>query len=144
MRNLARWASLFVVLSFLSFATYAREAEPIIDHIDVPVVVSGTKPVSADRIREAIVTAATWNRTSMWDVTKNPTQDLLSATLTVRNKHAVTVLIPYSTEKFSIKYQNSVNMKYGMSETGVPVIHPFYNKWVQSLLLSIQAELKKL
>jgi hypothetical protein len=34
-------------------------------------------------------------------------------------------------------------MKYGI-ENGKPVIHPFYNDWVDQLVRAIDAEVKKL
>lgn len=161
MINAAKFASLLFVMMTLSFGSHARETVAIIDHNDIPVMTGSSKPVTSEQVRDAISAAATSLR---WDVSKSPSQDMLSATLLVRGKHTVVVSIPYSAEKFSIKYQNSINMKYELAgppsggnsdlikmgsaakETpaGTPTIHPAYNKWVQELRQAIQAQLRKL
>jgi hypothetical protein len=145
-----------LLLTLVSLNSFSREAVPIIDHIDVPVLTSSGNPLSSDQVRDAIISAA---QARNWEVTRSPSQAMLSATLNVRGKHSVVVSIPYSSEKFSIKYANSTNMKYSMREKqpagsiqsvteasgpAVQVIHPAYNGWVQELLRSIQFELKKL
>jgi hypothetical protein len=59
----------------------------------------------------------------------------------VRN-HTVIVDIVPGPDSYSVRYADSINMKYGV-ENGSPVIHPFYNKWVDELIDSIRVELKK-
>ena len=53
------------------------------------------------------------------------------------------VEIPYSTTQYSLIYKSSINMNYEVLE-GVPVIHPNYNKWVQTFSTAIRLELMKL
>lgn len=157
----ARLAAVFSMLLVYSLFASARESVPVVDHIDVPVMTSKGSSVSIEQVRDAITVAAIAQH---WEIIKSPTENVLSATLKVRGKHTAVVSIPYSADKYSIKYQNSVNLGYGISDVsaadpanvygmnapskklkqGVPLIHPFYNKWVQSLLLAVQLEVKKL
>ena len=141
-------------------AAHARESVPVVNHIDVPVMTSSGKPVTADQVRDAIVKGA---EKKGWAVMRSPTSELLSAKLVVRNKHTVAVSIPYSAESYSIKYQDSINMNFKLSDgpkntasymqysdpsrgtpAGTPLIHPGYNSWVNDLLMSIKEELKAL
>lgn len=154
--------TVIVFLLSFSFAAFSREAVPVVDYIDMPVTNKSGQSVNADQVRDAIIRAATVNQ---WQINKNSShENLISAALVVRGKHTVVVSIPYSAEKFSIKYQNSINMKYDVAKgapgtfpgapdsnssskdihEGTRVIHPFYNKWVNALLLDIQSELAKL
>lgn len=145
----------FLLLSIVSFAAYSRSAVPVIDYAEIPVLTTTGNPISSDAVRDAIVSAA---QTHKWEIFRSPNQQTLSATH-IRGKHTVMVTIPYSVEKFSIQYLNSINMKYGIQErntgpinpyvqynsvTSVRVIHPAYNTWVEELLRAIQFELKKL
>jgi hypothetical protein len=142
-------------------AVHARESVPVVNHIDVPVMTGSGKPVTADQVRDAIIKGAA---NKEWQVTRSPNSDLLSAKIVVRNKHTVVVSIPYSAERFSIKYESSINMNYKLSDgpsapnvgyaqynnpaqgipAGTPLIHPGYNSWVNYLLISIKDELKGL
>lgn len=146
---------------FFCSAAHAREPVPVVNHIDVPVMTSSGQPVTADKVRDAIIKGA---EKKDWMVTQSPNGELLSAKLVVRNKHTVVVSIPYSAERFSIKYQDSINMNYKLSDgppasqvgymqynspsqgtpAGTPLIHPGYNSWVNYLLMSIKDELKAL
>ena len=60
----------------------------------------------------------------------------------MRNKHTIVVNISVAADTYSVKYQSSINMNYAVVD-GRPVIHPNYNKWVQTLVDGIGAELKK-
>lgn len=153
-----RLLKLMLVFMVLIKPALAREPVAIIDHIDIPVVTITGKPVTTDQVKNAITNAAV---SLNWQLNKSPNQDLLSATLHVRGKHTVVVSIPYSHEKFSLKYESSVNMKFIPGEAGGalisgnvnrvsqdtatgPRIHPFYNRWVQDLMQAIKLELNKL
>lgn len=159
----AKFLGLLSVLILLSFGAFARETVPIVEYNDVAVTTGSGKPATADQVRDAITEAA---RVNKWEISRGAGQELLLATLYVRGKHTVAVSIPYSAERFSIKYKDSVNMKYSLSKLApnangstdlsrisaptqslppdTPVIHPAYNRWVQTLLQSIHLELKKL
>jgi hypothetical protein len=53
------------------------------------------------------------------------------------------VNIEPTTTEYSVRYANSINMKYE-AINGQPVIHPHYNKFVNELIQSIRIELLKL
>lgn len=161
MNGIAKLLGLLIALIFLPFGVMARETVPIINHDDVLVASGSGKALTADQVREAIVSAA---RANKWIISKAADQNLLSATLVVNGKHTVVVSIPYSAEKFSIRYQSSNNMNYNVKsppaegstdltkinsparslQADTPMIHPGYNKWVSALLQSIRLELTKL
>ncbi len=129
----------FILFSFISFPALAREPVPIINYDAVQIVTtSGNKP-QVTQVEQAIKTAAAANE---WTLSNSEDGKLL-ATLFVRNKHTVVVEITYDTEKYSLQYKDSINMKYG-TQNGKPVIHPFYNRWVETLKEAIRVELLKL
>jgi hypothetical protein len=129
-----------------------RALVPIVDYKDVSVGTKTGKPVTADQVRDAIATAG---KKLNWDMAFAANNGLVG-TLVVNNKHTVSVDISVAADRFSVKYRNSINMKYGISgkphysgsagavPEGVPVIHPGYNQWVQALMTAIDGELKKL
>lgn len=161
MNGTARLIGLLMALITLSFGVMARDVVPIVNYDDILVASGSGKPVSNEQVREAIVNAA---RANNWVVGKVVDKDVLSATLLVKGKHTVVVSIPYSADKFSIRYQDSSNMKYSLAKPAMegstdltkinsparnlqaetPMIHPAYNKWVQALLQSIRLELTRL
>jgi hypothetical protein len=142
--------ALFVML-FSAGQALARQVVPVVDFVDVPVVTTSGHSVTAQQVRDVIIAAATGRQ---WSIAKSPSENLLTATLEVRGKHTVVVVMTYSEKAYSIKYQGSTNMKYAvMSEIngvmrddprGMKMIHPFYNRWVQDLNDTIRLELKKL
>ena len=129
-----------------------RALVPIVDYKDVTVGTTSGKPVTAEQVRDAIAAAG---KRLNWDMALAANSGLVG-TLVVNNKHTVSVDIGVAADKFSVRYRNSINMKYGISgkphysnsanpvPEGVPVIHPAYNQWVQALMTAIDGELKKL
>lgn len=160
MKKFARIAAFIIPLVTMNGVSHAREPVPIVDYNDITVVTGSGNSITSEQIRTAITAAANGLR---WEVNKSPNQDVLLASLRVRNKHTVVVSIPYSVQKYSIRYESSINMKYrpsgavtntgygnntgmqpaGATQTG-PVIHPFYDRWVQELMGSIKTELGRL
>lgn len=132
--------SLAVLLSCLLFANLAlaRSVVPIDTLENLPITSATGKSIKAQEVEQAILTAAGINQ---WNVDKRE-PGLVIATLNVRNKHIISVKIPYTTESYSLQYLSSDNMKYEVKE-GVPSIHPFYNRWVKNLRDSIDRELLK-
>ncbi|MCB5188049.1 hypothetical protein LG200_08535 [Methylobacillus caricis] len=127
----------FIFATLLTAPAFARSVNAIINHEDVPIVSASGKSLQASDVEQAIITAAGINQ---WTVSRNDNGNELVGTLVVRNKHTITVNIPYTAEKYSILYRSSDNMKYEVKD-GVPCIHPFYNKWVGALKTSIDREL---
>jgi hypothetical protein len=129
----------FILFSILSLSAAAREAVPVVNYEALEITTSnGNKPDVA-KVEQAIKTAAIANN---WTLSTD-TDGTLLATLVVRNKHTIVVTIPFDSSKFGLLYKNSINMKYEMRD-GKPVIHPFYNKWVDVLKEAIRLELLKL
>ena len=143
-------AMLFIAMPITAVAQ--RALVPIVDYKDVSVATKSGKPVTAEQVRDAIATAG---KKLNWDMAFAANNGLVG-TLVVNNKHTVSVDISVAVDKFSVKYRNSINMKYGLSgkphysnsanpvAEGVPVIHPGYNQWVQTLMKGIDGELKNL
>jgi hypothetical protein len=114
-----------------------RATVPIVNYNDVNFTTTSKKPTLA-QVQKAIVTAC---ETKGWIVNdKGPGK--MVATLTVREKHTVIVLITYNTSSFSINYADSTDMKYGVKQ-GEPSIHPFYNEWVKELEEAIKIEVNQ-
>jgi hypothetical protein len=147
-------------LALLAVPASARTSVPIIDYPDQPVVTGSGKTLSAADVRQAIASAATQRN---WVVTNGPGEGRVTATLTVRNKHTISVVIAYKADAFSVGYLSSVNMNYNenwpveqtsygnrgytvqQKDNTLPgVIHPNYNKWVQDLLTGIKINLRLL
>ena len=140
-------ASLVVLLGLMIAASSAhgRGSVPIIEHRDLPVKTGSGAAVSAEQVGAAIAAALDTAKAEMnfpWK--REPTgPNAVLATLQVRGKHTIKVEISWSADKYSALYKDSIDMNYKVKKDG-PVIHPFYNKWVDELLASINAELAKL
>lgn len=133
------FAGLILALAFAAGPASARWPMPIVNYPDVPVVTSSGAVPSAARVKQAIQAGATAKN---WTVAQQA-DGKLQATLKVRGKHTVIVQIAYTAEKYSLTYQDSIDMNYGQ-RNGEPVIHPFYNNWVADLKESIRSEMLKL
>ena len=132
------FAAFLIASTLVAAPAIAREVVPVINHDNIAVATSSGKAPAAEQVKQALLTAA---GARGWEVA--PQADgKLQATLIVRNKHTIVVEIAYSDQKYSLTYKGSSNMKYGQRD-GQPVIHPFYNKWVQDLKEAIRLELLK-
>lgn len=135
--------ALVVVAAVLTAsAAHAQRAPvPIVDRPNVAAVTGSGKPVSQEALQQAIIRGgATGAR--KWSIGPAGDGKTLKGTYIVR-AHTVVVNIEPGLGSYSLKYADSVNMKYGV-EDGKPVIHPFYNQWVDQLIQAIDFELKKL
>jgi hypothetical protein len=109
------------------------------------------KPLTTAMVRQIITTVAI---SKGWQV--QPVSDqLLQASINVRNKHTAVVLIHYTAKDFSIEYKDSTNLNYVSAEQALAeakeaqernrrefdqvklptgaLIHPNYNRWVKGL-----------
>lgn len=114
----------------------ARSVTPIDQLDNLPIISASGKSIKSQDVEQAIITAAGINK---WTIDKREPGEL-TATLNERNKHFISVKIPYTAETYSLQYLSSTNMKYE-NKDGVPTIHPFYNRWVKNLRDSIDREL---
>jgi hypothetical protein len=124
-----------------SAAHAQRTPVPIIDHPNVVVAAGSGKGVSQESLRQAIISGGA-SGPRKWTIVPAGDGKTLKGTYIVR-AHTVVVDIVPGPGSYSLKYADSTNMKYGM-DFGKPVIHPFYNDWVQQLVRAIDAEVKKL
>jgi hypothetical protein len=139
MQNLGRLLVLIAAL-LAAFAVFAQRAPvPIIDHANVPISTGSGKPASLEAIKRAIVDGGA-NGERKWVFV--PHGNGLRGTYKVRT-HTVVVDVTPGKDAFSLKYADSINMKYEIYN-GTPVIHPFYNRWVDELLKAISVEMTKL
>lgn len=92
--------------------------------------------VSQDKVYQAIKMAG---NSKGWIITQVK-PGLAMGKLNAR-KHQAVVEIPYTSESFSIKYRDSLNLKYN-AETNE--IHNNYNGWVQNLENAINFQLSTL
>jgi hypothetical protein len=124
-----------------SAAHAQRTPVPVVDHPNVSVTSGSGKAVSAEALRQAIISGGA-NGPRKWTIVPAGDGKNLKGTYMVRS-HTVVVDIEPGSSSYSVKYADSSNMKYGLSD-GKPVIHPFYNDWVQQLIRAIDVEAKKL
>ena len=133
----------------------ARPAVPIVPHDNVPIVSGSGKTLSLDEIRGAIARGA-----AVHDWTVSPVHPgELVASLNVRNKHFASVTIKYTETAYSVTYRDSTNLEYQLSHPNAsarredfpsapspntPLIHPNYNRWVDTLIRDIHTELRRL
>lgn len=132
-------SAFLIFAAILSLDAAARTPVAIINFDNVSVATSNGKPVQAVQVSQAIQAAAGARN---WTIATQSDGKLL-ATLHVRGKHTIVVAITYAADKYSLSYNSSVNMNYGIRD-GLSVIHPFYNKWVQELKESIRVALIRL
>jgi hypothetical protein len=128
------------VLLLAGQAQAQRQPVPIVNHENVAIATQSATTPTLEQVGKAI-TAGAQNR--KWTVSHVAGQPKLQAKLDVRSKHTVVVEINYSETAYSVQYLSSINMKYRVTD-GVPVIHPFYNRWVSDLMEGIKAEVAKL
>lgn len=127
-----------LLLALFSGGAWARADVPIINHENVAITTLSGKTLESSQIQQAIGAACAANGWTMAPSGDNK----LTASLLVRGKHTAIVDIIWTTGAYSIRYKSSVNLNY-MEKDGVPMIHPFYNKWVSALRDSISRELAK-
>jgi hypothetical protein len=135
-------ALVVVVAALAASAAHAqRTPVPIIDRPNVSVVTGSGKALSQEALRQAIISGGA-NGPRKWAIVPAGDGKSLKGTYIVR-AHTVVVDIVPGSSSYSLKYADSINMKYRV-ESGQPVIHPFYNDWVDQLIRAIDFEVKKL
>jgi hypothetical protein len=139
MQTFARMLVAAAALLAASAVHAQRQPVPIIDHPSVPVVTGSGKPVALEALRRAIIDGGAAGARKWHFV---PNGSALRGTYKVRSHTVVVDVVPGS-NAYSLRYADSINMKHGL-EDGTPVIHPFYNRWVDELIDSIRLELGKL
>ncbi|WP_353189362.1 hypothetical protein [Pandoraea pnomenusa] len=151
-------ASLAITVSAMiaPAAMAARAAVPIVPHDNIAIVSGTGKTPTLDEVRGAITRGAAIHDWSISVVQPG----VLMASLNVRNKHFASVTIKYSETSYSVTYRDSTNLEYQVAGERVaatrredfpstispstPMIHPNYNRWVDTLIHDINVELRRL
>lgn len=128
-------AACFVVL--LSGCSYTLKNNP-------PVSVStiAGKPLTEERVKASILAAGKQTRI-LWDMTEMK-PGLIRAKLNFKNKHKITLDIPYSADSYQLVYVDSQMMRYEppSSPGGTAKIGGHYIDWVNALDERIKANLR--
>lgn len=127
-KTLAVALTLSLALAAGAYAT--RSAVPLIEPARIELAASSAN-ADVEAVKNAIVVGgAVLN----WTVVSSE-PGKLRLQFSKQGKHIVVVDATYDATGYQLKYVSSTNMKY--EETDGPVIHPFYNKWVDNLIHSI-------
>ena len=140
-RNVTRMLLAVAALIAAATAHAQRALVPIVDRPNVPAVTASGKPLSQEALKQAIISGGA-NGPRRWLIVAEGDGKTLKGTYIVR-QHTVVVQIVPGSNSYSVKYADSSNMKYTVYD-GKPVIHPFYNDWVDQLIRAIDFEVKKL
>jgi hypothetical protein len=140
-RRITRTLLAATALAAASAVHAQRHPVPIIDRPNVPALSASGKPVSAEALQQAIIAGGA-NGARKWNIVPAGDGKTLRGTYIVRTHTVVVEIVPWP-GWYSLQYRDSSNMKYDI-ENGKPVIHPFYNDWVDQLIRAIDAEVKKL
>ncbi len=118
-----------VIISLLVTLTACKSLVPTMDLNNNPV-----NAVSLDKVEKAIMAGSAARG---WTPMKEKDGHII-ASINVRGKHQAAVDIFYNDKEYSIKYKDSLGLKY---EPSTGKIHPKYNQWVNNLKTSINTEL---
>src|SRR6218665_3128284 len=95
------FAVLLLALVFVAGPASARRLVPIIHHSDIAATASSGNTLTPRQVNQAIMVGAA---AKGWTTAEQGDGQLL-ATVNVRGKHTVMVLIAYTSEKYSLTYQ---------------------------------------
>lgn len=121
-------------------AAHARNPVTLVDIENEPIAAGSGKSLTLEEVGSALRQAG---RIQGWSIDVVAPGTAMG-TLVVRNKHTIKVDIRFTDKALSIKYKDSINMKYGTNSDGQPVIHPYYMTWIQNLLQDLRIELGRL
>ena len=121
-----------LILSLALVASaHARSAVPLIEPARVQLAAAGANE-NADAVKNAIVAGGAERGWVL--ISSDPGK--LRLKYNKQGKHEVVVDVTYDATGYQLKYVSSMNMKYENDADG-PMIHPFYNKWINNLMFSI-------
>jgi hypothetical protein len=131
---------LFIAIAIFSLNGFARSDVEAIDRIDVPINTLSEKKLTLTQVRSLIKSAG---GVRGWEFANGQEPNSLVGTIWVRNKHMISVNIPYKVDSYSIYYKDSSNMNAMVNESGKTMIHPKYNEWVSNLMMDIRSQSAK-
>ena len=109
-------------------------SRPIVNVTDQPIVTAAGKQLTADQVRNGIVSAG---NASGWVMT--PVSPGLISGRFVKQDHVAVVDIRYSEKMYSITYKDSINLNYRGTQ-----IHKAYDEWIEGLDREIRNELLRM
>ena len=133
-RSAFQLAMILVATLFLSACL--RQA-PVLNVSDRAFPDNVAQKLTLDEVAGAIAQAGI-GRQDEWRFDRI-SDNLIMADITVRNKHTARVRIPFSTESFSIQYEDSTGLLYDGAQ-----IHRNYNKWIGHLSSDIYKSVTQL
>ena len=116
----------------LAVGAHARSAVPLIEPPHIELAVGGDN-ADTDAVKNAIVAGGAQVQ---WAVVSSEPGKLRLRYIK-NGKHEVIVDALYDATGYQLKYVSSSNMKYDPDSLDGPVIHPYYNKWIEQLMHSI-------
>lgn len=131
---------LFLLAFAVSGAAFARTPEPVVNLVDQAVTPASGKVLTADEVKQAIGKVA---QEKKWVVTPLPDGKLNASLSWNGNKHTIVVEIACDAGRYSVTYKDSINMNY-LVKDGQPVIHPYYNRHVNTLRDAIRVEMMRM
>jgi hypothetical protein len=134
---------LLLGMLLIASAVQARSTVAVVERDNVPIVTGSGKPADIQTIKKTIVVAGLAG-IRKWEIAPAADGKTLQGTFSWNNnKHSIMVRIEPTTTQYSVHYLDSTNMKYEVLN-GKPMIHPFYNKYVEDLVNAIRVEMLKL
>lgn len=135
-----------IFVFFISNAAIARSPVPVENFLNQPAVTASGNVLSVEQIDAAIRAAAGQKN---WTIVKTTSGAMIASYAWKANKHMISVEISVTPGQYTLEYNNSINMNYSISNgrygipEGQPIIHPYYNRFVNELRDSIRVELRK-
>ncbi|MGE5385113.1 MAG: hypothetical protein ACM3SV_04410 [Betaproteobacteria bacterium] len=151
----------FVLAALIATPAQAqRTPEAVVNYENVYLQTSSGKKLSDAEFKDAVIRAG---KSHNWQFTEAASGRLVGS-LTVNEKHMISVNVDRTPENFSVTYRDSANMNYGSipksvenpwlesakanirktSDPNAKLIHPAYNQWVRTLVNAIKQEIFRL
>jgi hypothetical protein len=127
------WKQVFVVVGVVLLLAGCT-SRPIVNVVDQPVVSAAGKQLTADQVRNAIVSAG---NALGWVMT--PVSPGLDSGRLMLRDHVAVVDVRYTETTYSITYKESTNLNYRDGQ-----IHKNYNGWIENLNRDIRNELLRM
>lgn len=127
-------------------ANAQRSPVPVINYENQVWTRADSKALTSEQVKQGIVKAIQEHKAEgsyPWQL-DSAADGKVGASVHVRGKHTVRVLVTFTQDKFSVNYLSSDNMKEGKDESGKEIIHPFYNRWAGDLTKAIRDQLARM
>jgi hypothetical protein len=138
MLRLLRAALVLGTFAFTATIPVVARAADLIEWEDVAAVTGSGKPATADEIRRAFLVGGARRG---WTFTEDA-PGKMTGRLVVRS-HTLLMNFVYADGKFSLTYQDSINLDY-KDDAGKRTIHRSYVNWNTNLMNDARAELLRL